>query len=189
MIKLQHLKNIEACPLCSARITGVTQDRQHTNGQWFETVTFACRGVVAWVPNFTRAEWSTRCRKSNYIARNNEKQAKDQLLRCVDDLCLVPSVRHMWKQRIEELPVNAADGVDEDRQALERALKPETSWTETDGLNRYVVYAHVPGAPGEKACNAQSVARPHIWARNAQLALREVQRVMGRDHCISAEPV
>ena len=55
------------CPICGAAARNYTYDRQHANGETFESVTYVCDAQYAWVPNFSRREATRRCPNSEVV--------------------------------------------------------------------------------------------------------------------------
>ena len=87
-MKLQHLKD-QRCPVCGGRLVGESQDRQHTNGQWFEEQRFECGYDQSWAPNFSEMRVVRECPKSESaiareLARNKLDNALLKVLRSSD---------------------------------------------------------------------------------------------------------
>lgn len=63
-----ELKQIteQICPVCGASAVAETKDKQHTNGHWNESRSFACGLKLEFSPNFMRTE------KSKYYLCKND---------------------------------------------------------------------------------------------------------------------
>ena len=60
-MKLERLKN-EPCPICGAAVRDCNiRAGRHVNKQQFETITFECRGMLTWSPNFSKEVWRIQC--------------------------------------------------------------------------------------------------------------------------------
>jgi len=72
-MKLKDLK-YSGCPTCLARVETETQRSQHTNGHWFESVTFKCGCRIEYLPNYCREEVVTQCPKHHKEVAKKAKQ-------------------------------------------------------------------------------------------------------------------
>jgi hypothetical protein len=110
-MQLHHLRQI-TCPHCGARTISMTQDRQHTNGEWFESREFECKLLLEWSPNFGRQEEKSPCTKSErYQTEQAEfKKASLELLAFLNGMkapngfvdkvkAMVPHAVAMWWPR------------------------------------------------------------------------------------------
>jgi hypothetical protein len=98
-MKLFHLK-CEKCPVCGPRTVAERQERQHTNGQWFETRQYKCGYTIKWVPNFSAERVSQKCphQKDHVEMLANRQRAKKNLLRYVSKM----KVDDGFKKRVEQ---------------------------------------------------------------------------------------
>lgn len=90
-MQLQHIKT-PACPECGAPVSaeGVEHDRGkprvHTNGEKWETRTFACGLHIDWIPNFGREEHRGTCLQSPaYHAKVKERRQRMGALKATLD--------------------------------------------------------------------------------------------------------
>jgi Zn finger protein HypA/HybF involved in hydrogenase expression len=72
-IQLEHL-DYKVCPRCKAYRRTVTQGRQHTNGQWNESIVFECGCHIEWSPNFSREHRVQQCSKHPAEVLKHEKR-------------------------------------------------------------------------------------------------------------------
>ena len=57
-------------------MVSIEQDRQHCNGDYFESARFKCGAKVAWSPNFRRLEQPTPCPHSPEEVSRKERMDK-----------------------------------------------------------------------------------------------------------------
>lgn len=93
-MELKHIEHT-SCPECGSRIVSEEQDRQHTNGQWFERRKFECGMTIRHVPNFDRNEIYSPCPKDPSIMREKKKRdkAKEGLLDFIRGMKIPEEVR------------------------------------------------------------------------------------------------
>lgn len=61
-MKLAHI-TVETCPWCKTTDVIIEErNSTHTNGERFETRTFACGYKIAWVPNYSRLQVVEPCK-------------------------------------------------------------------------------------------------------------------------------
>jgi len=85
-MNIRHITTA-ACPHCSARVRGEAVEGTHTNGQQFETRTFECGHIVAYVPNFRAEQVKYECPKSEARIDRLAKRQKiaNKLIKLLED--------------------------------------------------------------------------------------------------------
>ena len=96
-MKLNHLK-YEKCPTCGARIVREIQDRQHSNGEWFETIEFQCFCEIGYIPNFSKEVITRQCPKHPDVIEKSKKRetALEKIIHFIND----QDVDEGWKNKI-----------------------------------------------------------------------------------------
>lgn len=73
-MKLQHIKE-DVCPTCGSSVVGITKDRQHTNGDWNESVKFECGLFIEYSPNYRRQFFRLHCKEGAiFLAMINKRR-------------------------------------------------------------------------------------------------------------------
>lgn len=104
-MQLSHIK-VETCPTCGARPVSEEKTHQHSNGQWFESRTFACGYRVRWVPNFSSQQEVGKCTQCEEHRKNieREQRAHDQLVAFIDQLDADQGWKNAVQQRLPYRP-------------------------------------------------------------------------------------
>lgn len=74
-MKISDSKLSGECPECGAARTEFTRKTQHVNGEWFDSITYACGNRLDWVPNFSAVRPSSfgKCSRSAAAIANKAK--------------------------------------------------------------------------------------------------------------------
>jgi hypothetical protein len=88
MCELKHTK----CPECGSQIKGVSQDSQHTNGHWFESMTFRCGCIIKFIPNFMKTEFYHACPNTPSYKHQQERR----------DAALMKLKKYIMKMDVDE---------------------------------------------------------------------------------------
>ncbi len=88
----------QTCPSCNARTTAESCRDVHTNGQPFETRTFACGSALRWSPNFHRLEVESPCPKNVEEVQRRAKRA--QAYTALETFLQTLDVDDKWKAAV-----------------------------------------------------------------------------------------
>jgi len=104
-----QLKDIqeEKCSVCGAMVTAETRDRQHCNGSYNETRTFACGRRLHFIPNFMKVREVLPCPKSKEEVQKKDKRVKaaESMQQHLDSLDVDEAWKEAYASRVSYISV------------------------------------------------------------------------------------
>lgn len=102
-MNLRHIKQ-DVCPDCGSPIFSESREpRNHSNGDSFETRTFACGRILEWSPNFQKLLTRGKCTKCPAFKQEEEK--RKAAAEAIKEFILKLDVDEIYKKiLLSELP-------------------------------------------------------------------------------------